>query len=217
MQEALLDLIMPHYCYSCGVIGSILCEHCKNDIIDERQNHCLKCGLLINDSCKLCRLPYQKSWTVNYRTPHLASILSHYKYDSVRSLAVPLANILASSTPAFPKNTVIVPIPTIRKHIRQRGFDHSKLLATRFAKLKDCKCRSLLIRKTSTRQVGANKTERIKQAKSAFSCTEKLDPKANYVLLDDICTTGSTLKYAAKELKLHGAKHIWVAVIAKEK
>jgi len=37
-----------------------------------------------------------------------------------------------------------------------------------------------------------------------------------YLLVDDVMTTGSTLKYAARALKQAGASQVWVAVIARQ-
>lgn len=216
MFEQILDIFIPHQCCLCGRTGQILCSNCLLSL-PESSNHCLKCAEPITDHCRRCRLPYSKSWQFSFRDAQLAAILNRFKFSPARSLYKPLANLLASALPVLPKNTVIVPIPTIPAHIRERGFDHTKLLARHLAKLKHCEFQPLLSRKTNSVQVGAGKTQRLRQANSAFSCHTAVSPHNYYLILDDICTTGATLEAAAKLLKEQGAKHVWVAVIAKEK
>ena len=46
------ELFCPHNCISCGKIGGILCERCKNDIIKAGYDKCLKCGgVLMGHHC----------------------------------------------------------------------------------------------------------------------------------------------------------------------
>ena len=81
------------------------------------------------------------------------------------------------------RKIVLVPLPTIRKHIRERGFDHTlrlcfeleKFLQKRLEKL-DMKVEyeDLLVRKNKTVQVGKEKKERVKQAEKAYGIREIL-------------------------------------------
>lgn len=54
----------------------------------------------------------------------------------------------------------------------------------------------------------------MEQAKGAFTCKASLDTDVPYLLIDDIVTTNSTLRYAAQALKGGGASQVWVAVVA---
>jgi len=54
------------------------------------------------------------------------------------------------------------------------------------------------------------------QALSAFGIHGSVDPRATYLIIDDIVTTGATIEYAALLLKEAGAKTIWVAAIARQ-
>jgi len=112
---------------------------------------------------------------------------------------------------------VVVPIPTIAQHVRQRGYDHTKLFAKRFATRRSIPIStSLLARNTNAKQLGANRKTRIKQAQQAFRLTAAPQASKVYLLIDDIATTGSTLEYAARTLLSGGAEHVWVAVIARQ-
>ena len=123
------------------------------------------------------------------------------------------------------RQIVLVPLPTIRKHIRERGFDHTLRLCFELEnflqkRLDDfgisVEYQSLLVRKNKTVQVGKEKTERVKQAEKAYGICEgvKLDMNTLYILVDDVTTTGASLAAAKKILQ---AKQVWAAVLMKER
>jgi ComF family protein len=102
---------------------------------------------------------------------------------------------------------VVVPVPTAPVRVRQRGFDHTALLAKEFAR-----CRSLpysvpLRRVGKTRQVGTNRKLRQEQLKNAYTLTNIEAIKNKKVLvIDDVTTTGATLSEVARVLRRNGAK-----------
>ncbi|MNH40046.1 DNA utilization protein GntX [compost metagenome] len=66
-----------------------------------------------------------------------------------------------------------------------------------------------------TKQRDANRAVRAAQAKRAFKARSSTDSHC-YLLIDDVVTTGATIKYAAKALRDAGAKDVWVAAIARQ-
>ena len=123
------------------------------------------------------------------------------------------------------RKIVLVPLPTIRKHIRERGFDHTLRLCFELEnflqkRLDDfgisVEYKSLLVRKNKTVQVGKEKKERVKQAEKAYGICEgvKLDTSTLYILVDDVTTTGASLAAAKKILQ---AGQVWAAVLMKER
>ncbi len=64
-------------------------------------------------------------------------------------------------------------------------------------------------------QVGVDAQTRKKQAESAYKTAAKIDEDAEYVLVDDVWTTGSSMLAACEEMQKAGAKSISVIVIAK--
>ena len=61
-------------------------------------------------------------------------------------------------------NTKIVALPTIQKHIRERGFDHMQKLANYVAKMAGVETVQALIRGNNAVQVGASMEKRQEQA-----------------------------------------------------
>lgn len=123
------------------------------------------------------------------------------------------------------RKIILVPLPTIRKHIRERGFDHTlrlcfeleNFLQKRLEKLgMKVEYEDLLVRKNKTVQVGKEKKERMKQAEKAYGIREgiKIESKTIYVLVDDATTTGASLVAAKKILQ---ADQVWAAVLMKER
>lgn len=217
MLEWLLDYVAPHYCCSCGEIGALLCESCKYDIINEPYSGCLLCGhLSLLGACSRCKSNIDRTWCGGERRDGLETLINRYKFEYARAAYVPLGDIVLSTLPDLPKNTVLVPIPTIRTHVRQRGYDHTLLMARYIAARRPFAFSSALIRRTTTVQRGASRKARIAQAKEAFSVRGAIDPAVPYLLLDDVVTTGSTLRYAAQALKDAGATTVWAVAVARQ-
>ena len=217
MLHKLFDAICPHYCCSCGEIGSILCESCKYNITSERFDGCLLCGRSsLLPSCPYCRSFIAKTWVGGERSGGLETLINRYKFDRAEAAHIPLGDILLAALPQLPAETIIVPVATIRSHMRQRGYDHAFLLARYIAREQHVVLERLLKRRTNTVQRGANKKTRIAQAKEAFEVTGAVKSDVPYLLIDDVVTTGSTLEYAAKALNDAGATTIWAAAVARQ-
>lgn len=90
------------------------------------------------------------------------------------------------------------------------------LVTRRFAKLRELPYAPLLERRVAAVQLGKNRKQRLIQAKQAFTCTKQLDEEMIYVLVDDVVTTGATMRYAAKALHAAGAKTVWVVSISRQ-
>ncbi len=220
MLDKMLSFVAPHHCYSCGEIGQNICISCKNDIINEPYLACVACGvrLAVGSSgvCELCRVPYSRAWCVSTRELVLKSAIDGLKFSNNKSVAADLAMILAEILPNLPEGTVLVPVPSIEAHVRQRGYDHVGIIVAELSKLKNTPVMKVLNRKTSSRQLGASRQLRLKQAREAYECNQKLDSKTTYLLLDDVLTTGATAYYCAKTLKNAGAKNIWLATLSRQ-
>ena len=196
-------------------------------------------------------------YSVGFRDEIIGEMVEEYKYYSVRGLSGALAEILEGtvfrevgekifnrgsgsfkgqnvqkSTGKLP--LILVPLPTARKHIRERGFDHTKLImkkVSRDFKRGEAEVLELLLRAKDTTQVGASEKKRLKQAKEAYRLNPKyfrevsegeFQVKEKYreilrkpvVLFDDVWTTGASLTEAAKMLQRAGIREIYGVVLA---
>lgn len=157
-----------------------------------------------------------KAWVVSKRLTVLKRVINAYKFENVKAASRVLVDLMDTRLPLLPANTIIVPIPTVSSHIRQRGYDHIDILARLLAQQRDLSMTQLLQRSSGRTQHRLNKVQRQQEADGAFyvSETSTIDPDTPLLILDDIITTGSTISSAAKALADAGAKTIFVVALA---
>ncbi len=113
---------------------------------------------------------------------------------------------------------IIVPIPSTPKKQKSRGYDVPFLLAKslcRAARVPLAAQGTLLKVKETPDQVGLSGQQRQNNLKNAFRVQNSTELQNKKVLLvDDVTTTGTTLKEAAKELKKSGAIFVGALVLA---
>lgn len=143
-----------------------------------------------------------------------ARIVQALKYRDGRRLVAPLADLLARRwaevAPAAP-GLVIAWVPTSGRRRRQRGFDQSELLTRAVARRIGADVRPVLRRRPGPAQTGLGRDER--EASAGYVATARTD--APVLLLDDVCTTGSTLRAASAALADIGAVPIGHMVVAR--
>ena len=121
---------------------------------------------------------------------------------------------------AFPKDLVLIPVPLHRFRKNWRGFNQveeiGKLLCEKMGWNYDG---DLLIRsKYKTPQTELKGKQRKTNVRGVFTLNPKsylLPTKCQILLFDDVYTTGSTIKEAAKVLKRAGVKKVWGLTITK--
>ena len=218
MLDWFLSIVAPHHCCGCGKVGGLLCSHCRNNIISEPYDVCMNCGLQAwrDGVCDRCRVDYQKAWIVGPYHETLGSIVRQVKFDAARAGLDEIARLIADRLPVLPDDVCIVPMPTIRRHIRLRGFDHTNYIARRLSRLKGLPVARRLERRHNAVQVGASRSRRRKQAREAFCLVGIIDPTLTYLLVDDVVTTGASMREAAKILRKGGARNVWAVCLARE-
>ena len=245
IEKFILDMVLPNRCVRCQREGGIFCDRCKKYI------SIINPGYVMNDMYgfeKLLVAGLKEGWfermvrDFKYKGRRdygefLAEKLGEMIFDEVKRMR--FGDELSSKSGEVTcgvlrkveteikeiRQIVLVPLPTIRKHIRERGFDHTLRLCFELEnflqkRLDDfgisVEYQDLLVRKNKTVQVGKEKKERVKQAEKAYGICEgvKLDTSTLYVLVDDVTTTGASLVAAKKILQ---ANLVWAAVLMKER
>jgi len=161
-------------------------------------------------------VPYIRAWAVGERSGVLQRLIGDYKFQRMKSAYKILGDLLLSVLPDLPDNVIIAPVPTAASHIRERGYDHMLLIARYMARCRGLQHQRLLRRVTDTKQRQSSASQRQAQASRAFVVEGSIDPDKVYLLLDDVVTTGATIKYASRALVRAGAKNVWVIVVARQ-
>lgn len=221
MIDTLLAPFAPHICYGCGFTGSPLCDSCRNDIEDDDFGRCVWClkPAVGTHQCQRCARKHgiRSAWAVGAREGVLLEVVDGYKFEACRAAANELAILLDETLPVFEVEPIITWVPTTPAHIRERGFDHAALLARTFARSRGYRAAPLLARTSTLTQHMLGKQAREKAAQDAFEVRQDAKESTTPVLLiDDILTTGATLRACAGRLKTHEDRDVYVAVVCRQ-
>lgn len=245
IEKFILDMVLPNRCVRCQREGGIFCDRCKKYISIINPGYVMEdvygfekllvAGLkegwferMVRDFKYKGRRDYGEFLAEKLGEVILGEIKRMRFGDELSNKSGEvMCGVLRKVETEIKeiRQIVLVPLPTIRKHIRERGFDHTlrlcfeleNFLQKRLEKLgMKVEYRDLLVRKNKTVQVGKEKKERVKQAEKAYEIREgiKIENKTLYVLVDDVTTTGASLAAAKKILQ---ANLVWAAVLMKER
>jgi len=226
-----LDLLFPVKCYLCQKKGSYLCQGCLKKIPLLKTQRCPRCakpspGGITHPNCqnRFAKLSGLISF-YSYGTI-AGQLVCDYKYEFVKQLGDSLADLTVwglKQTPKFlaysrEKDFIFLPVPLFPTKRLFRGFDQSvEILSLVAQKLNLNYNDRILIRSRWTKQQSKlEKDKRSENVKKAFRVREKsVVEDKNFVLFDDVYTTGSTLKAAASALKSSGAGQVWGMTICR--
>lgn len=139
-------------------------------------------------------------------------LVRRLKYGGVKRLAEPMAASMARAYSAIePTGAQLVTfVPMHPRRERRRGYNHAELLARGVAKGLGLPCEDALVRTKNVRQQARlGREERLRNLEGVIAC--RGDAAGRIVLLvDDICTTGATLRACAQALLQGGAKAVYV-------
>lgn len=226
------DLIFPRFCVGCNKLGTYFCKKCSQDILQAD---------LICPNCKnqsvggathpLCQSPDSLDglWSFGSYRGNLQKGIQRLKYQFVSDIAPTLVNLMivywSKNSPLFLEevrqdrgmNWLIVPVPLHPKREKFRGFNQSKILAKLLAKKLDLKYAETLKRVRFTEpQVNLKSVKRLQNIKGAFILNPKHSiQNSNVILIDDVWTTGSTLKECCRVLKSSTVKKVWGVTLAR--
>lgn len=184
-----------------------MCKRCGKPVLSQQQEYCFDCS----------------KRTVNYESGHslwVYDVISsesvfYYKYGGKQFYADFYAEALVCFYGDWIASLCVqqlIPVPLSRQKLKVRGYNQAGILAEKIGdKLQIQVNSSGLVRVHSTApQKELGKAEREKNLRDAFLANEKnLKGIRRVLLIDDIYTTGSTVNYCARALKMAGVEKVW--------
>lgn len=146
-------------------------------------------------------------------TGRVRDVLLGFKYGNRRSLAGHLAGIVVNRlVAAGVRPDVVTWAPTSDRRRRARGFDQAELVARQVGRQFGVPCRRLLERHGDGEpQTGHRRAWRLQAP--AFRTHPRM-PTGHIVVIDDVVTTGATLRAARRALLAAGAGTVTAAAVA---
>lgn len=201
---SILDILFPVSCLECGKEGKYICDNCikKVEVI--------------------CRFnPSTNTFSIFKYNGVVRKAIIALKYKFATDVSEELVDIctnkLKNNLPIT--KAVLIPIPLHTKRQNWRGFNQSEILGKLIAEKMSWKFEPNLLMRTlaSKPQVGLTKSERVRNISGKFAVNDEalrvilsdgelVEPESNrsspnFVIFDDVLTTGSTLQEAMKVLQ----------------
>ncbi|HRA03951.1 MAG TPA: phosphoribosyltransferase family protein [Arachnia sp.] len=198
--HAAADLLLGAACPGCGAPGFGLCHGCLA-ALDGPPRVVLR------------GLPVPLYAASTYR-PLLAHVIPRYKDDGAlhldRALGRLLSRAIAAHDPA--PGTVVVPVPSRPGAVRARGYDHALRVARAAARASGLRAEPLLRRVSAgADQEGLTRAER---AANLSWSMRAAGSGASVLVVDDVVTTGASLREAIRSLMAGGITVLGAAVVA---
>jgi len=222
----LLDLIFPKKCFGCGKEGSYICPLCQEKL------------KIAKPICPVCTRPSGKGFTHprcsyelspdgltsiwEYQGGIRKAILSlkyKFAYEVSQEIAELVVEKLKKRKVFIPTGPILIPVPLHPQRQNWRGFNQMEEIGKRVALNMRWEFIPDLIvrRKNSLPQTELKRKERVENVKRTFLINKKYLPLKTkpFLLFDDVWTTGSTIREAAKTLKKAGAREVWGLTVTK--
>lgn len=228
MINKFLNILFPEVCPVCKKPSrdhktAPICPECWQTISIYKGPSCQRCGKpLVSDVSITCGGCLEdEPFFVNARSAGLyegvlREAINLFKYYSIKRLSKPLSEIMLLVR--IPENIhVVVPVPLHKKRLGQREFNQSALLSKHIADYIGAKLMpGCLAKIKETRpQVGLSAKERRENIKGVLRITnEDLIKEKNIMLVDDVFTTGATIRECSKLLKRKGAANVYALALA---
>ena len=235
--QLLLDILLPSFCGLCGpsvAPGQLphLCDSCADALeLETGEVQCVVCAEVlerhfsVGDRCLPCRVLRPSYLHASAMGPYsgvLRRMLVDCKFQRRPYLMAPLALLLSAEqhrlVRARPELSVdlIVPVPSDPERQRRRGFNTPEVLARRLpAALQAEMPRGVCRRRAGTRaQTEGSRSARTRLSAKTFEVIGPIWGR-RCLVVDDIFTTGSTLRAITRALLEAGAFSVRVCVAAR--
>jgi competence protein ComFC len=183
---------------------------------------CAGCRQSGSSLCRRCRFALASSPAVSFGPIRAAmsfdgavrSAILGLKFANQRAVARHLAALLVRrlgldrGSAAF---DIVTWAPTSRQRLSRRGYDQAELLARATARRLGVPCRRLLYRTHGAPQAGRGRAERLAGPKFRV---RQARPGVRVLVVDDVVTTGSTLRAAEAALRAAGVTEVTLVAVA---
>ena len=227
-------VIFPSSCHLCSVLleregEKVVCDSCLSLLSYHRRSFCVCCGRFFGregnphlcGDCITKNPPFAIHRSCGSYQGNLKDVILLYKYRKYRVLSKALAGfadrILGNDEALWWDIDLIIPVPIDSRRKRERGFNQAELIARELAKKKHVPCLTQTLGKAKfiPPQTSLAALERSGNVKGAFKVLKPEKIKGKTVLLvDDVFTTGATVKACSQELIKAGVKEVRVLTIA---
>ena len=194
---------MPRICLGCGKEGEYICG---------------KCELFLSEAPSLFGQggleELVSAWEYDGLIKDVILKIKYYgAFDAINEL---VEKAFKMREPYIPEDTTITFVPLFKKKENQRGFNQAKIIAKKVGEITGSKVLPLLEKiKDTASQTKLNKVERMANIKNSFLAKEKAGRHDNILLVDDVWTSGATMKECARVLKRSGAKRVFGFTLAR--
>lgn len=228
-----LEFFLPRMCLFCGTgvgegAAQAICPECEAQIEWVASPRCPCCGMVFEaregadrlcGDCQMEAPPFARARAAAVYAEPVATAIKRLKFSGqivylplLQSwLQRPDCRELAAAA------DLLLPVPLHPRRLRARGFNQALLLARSFTD-KPVALEVLTRERHTVPQVGLNPKERRDNVKGAFAVRQPEAVKGkNILLIDDLYTTGSTVRECARVLRRAGAARVEVLTVARVK
>jgi ComF family protein len=227
-----LEFILPRLCLFCGAgVGEdatqAICPKCADAIEWVASPLCPCCGVVFpaGEGGRLCGdcatdpPPFARARAAALYAGPVAQAIKRFKFGR-RMAYLPLLQSWLRILPGpelAAAADLLVPVPLHPRRLKARGFNQAWLLARAFPEA--TLAREALVRVRHTLpQLRLNPRERRDNVQGAFAVPDPARVRGKQVLLvDDLYTTGATVKECARVLNRAGALRVEVLTVARVK
>ncbi len=226
--QIIFDFFIPDYCCLCGKINfqdrndevnDALCEKCSKEILFFEHDE-------FEDNKKNIE-NIERIFSMGVYEGKLRELIIKFKYNKkvkiinylIQQFNLKFAEFFKKEIKKTNGEFFIIPVPLHEARFNERGFNQAGIFADIISNNLDLKVSNAVKRVKNTKaQHNLSSTERIENLKNAFSLipgAEKSLIGKNIIIIDDIITTGATLKSIAGLLKENGVNRIWCFSISR--